>query len=732
MTITVDQSSAGGLSAIQKPLTIKRKPIVTIDAEVGDIIEAKASIYAISGTCTEGGQEVTVTVTQGDNSATPSPQPTCGGLNNGTSGKWSTTVDVSDRTQFPTGPVVITANHQSANALVATEAKRNVSKLPDVAIGDLADITNKNAGTYAISGTCTEANVNVKVTVSKSSKPLEKATKCKVVDVGSSKGIWEVEVDISGSGFSTGKVGVKAEHEKGSGENAWVAPIVADRNQKSVNRLPHVSIKQDLGDINVGNDKKFTVSGSCSESNQKVSVTVTGKGGSKTSEQLNCLSESWEWDVPMGSDRTQFPTGQVTITAEHSSSSSLGSLLAPEDEVTIDRKPIVTIDAEVGDIKGEAPTAYAISGICTEGGQEVTVTVTQTQGSGSATPSPQPTCGSATTGKWSTTVDVSDRTKFPTGPVTITVNHSNGGSGDLALNAKPATQTVNRFPHVSIDAPATITKSNKKKYPLSGKCSEDGTHVVLSVAGTSVPDVQCGANSKGQWSAEVNISTLGSGAITITADHEKNVAGGTLKAQASRNISKLPVVTLASAPTIDASNAGAYTFSGLCTEDNEPVTVSVENIQPAPQPTCTVGKWEVTLDVSSLGTGEITITVNHNDGGSLKAPTINPKVDKVPSVTVTVDDNLTEINDETSISLSGKCSEASQPVIIKLVGEGQTTNADAHLTSNGITCATSESTWTWPNVDISDRVKFPTGTLTITADHSVSLNVGDPLNIKRL
>ena len=72
------------------------------------------------------------------------------------------------------------------------------------------------------------------------------------------------------------------------------------------------------------------------------------------------------------------------------------------------------------------------------------VTVTVTQGDNSATPITQPTCGglsNVTPGKWSATVNVSDRTKFPTGPVTITVNHSNGGSGDLALNAKPASQT---------------------------------------------------------------------------------------------------------------------------------------------------------------------------------------------------------------------------------------------------------------------------------------------------
>ena len=85
---------------------------------------------------------------------------------------WTVDVDLSDRIKFPTGPVVITANHQNndmVGAIVAPEAERNVRKLPDVNIGNLADITNENAETYVISGTCTEADVDVKVTVSKSS-----------------------------------------------------------------------------------------------------------------------------------------------------------------------------------------------------------------------------------------------------------------------------------------------------------------------------------------------------------------------------------------------------------------------------------------------------------------------------------------------------------------------------------------------------------------------------------
>ena len=739
--IAANHSDSGGLKAKEVTRSVKRGASVTI-AEVnvlGEITESGASAYPLSGTCSEIGRPVVIKVEKGEEQAqqSPSPQQDGGGVSDVVASSvpskstqceddstWTVDVDLSDRIKFPTGPVVITANHRvddTVDAPVAPEAKRIVRKLPDVTIGDLADITNENAGTYVISGTCTEADVNVKVTVSKSSDSVKETIKCKVVEVGSLEGIWEVEVDISGSGFSTGKLNVKAEHEKGSGKNAWVAPIVAGRNQKSVNRRAHVSIKQDLGDINVGNGGTFTVSGSCSETGRSVSVTVTGTGSGSVTTTISCSSSgSWEWVVPMGSDRAKFPTGPVTITVDQTDTT--GNLNAPQKTITVNRKPLVTIASAVGDIKhgnSTGYTAYPLSGTCTENTKEVTVTVTQ--GSDSATPTTQPICGSDTADEWSATVDVSSlATRF----VNIEVAHNNGGSGNLALAASPASKAVKKLPHVSIKTPLPkVTDGNKGSYPLSGDCSEDGVNVVLTVTGFSSSSVSCGANSRsGEWSTTVNLGSVGVGAIDITADHKKTIDAVEFPAPpASDRISKLPVVTIVTAPSI---NAGTYTLSGTCTENGQPVTVSVGGVPPGTQPTCSSGNWEVTsLDVSSLGTGEITITADHSTGGgTLGAPQVSKKVDKLPSVTVA--SNTSVINDKTSIDLSGTCSEAEQTVTIKLVGEGKS-DSDA-LTSAGanggagINCAVG-NTWTWSSVDISNRVKFPTGPLTITADHSVSL-----------
>ena len=188
------------------------------------------------------------------------------------------------------------------------------------------------------------------------------------------------------------------------------------------------------------------------------------------------------------------------------------------------------------------------------------MTVTVTQGIDSANPSPQPTCGSATTGEWSTTVNVSS---LGIGYVNIEVAHNNGGS----LAASPASEDVKKLPHVSIKTPLPkVTDRNKGNYPLSGDCSEDGVKVDLTVTGVpSVSSVFCGANSRsGEWSTTVNLGSVGVGAITITAYHKKTINTDEFPAPpASDEISKLPVVTIVTAPSINAGNAETYTLSGL-------------------------------------------------------------------------------------------------------------------------------------------------------------------------
>ena len=121
------------------------------------------------------------------------------------------------------------------------------------------------------SGSCTDVGLGaVRVEVSKSGvsgNEVSDTVDCTVDTNVSTKKIWSATVDISDKvNFPTGRVTITAKHEKTIGTDSNEKTFSATpATVSNVKRRAHVSIKQDLGDINVGNGGTFTVSGTCSE-----------------------------------------------------------------------------------------------------------------------------------------------------------------------------------------------------------------------------------------------------------------------------------------------------------------------------------------------------------------------------------------------------------------------------------------------------------------------------------
>ena len=65
---------------------------------------------------------------------------------------------------------------------------------------------------------------------------------------------------------------------------------------------------------------------------------------------------------------------------------------------------------------------------------------------------------------------------------------------------------------------------------------------------------------------------------------------------------------------ISSSNVRSFTIEGTCTEDGQPVMVSVGGVSPETDPDCASNSWSVDIDVTSLNktTGAISITADHS------------------------------------------------------------------------------------------------------------------------
>lgn len=156
ITLLADHASNAGTNAVQASVDVTKTtstPTVTINA-TGDINNSNETSFQVTGTCSENGRAVSVGI--GALSFTPN----CSG------GTWSTGfVDVSSLSD---GAVLLTADHDNAGAVSATQATLNINKdsgAPTVTISSAPDINASNETSYVLSGSCSESGRTVTVDI---------------------------------------------------------------------------------------------------------------------------------------------------------------------------------------------------------------------------------------------------------------------------------------------------------------------------------------------------------------------------------------------------------------------------------------------------------------------------------------------------------------------------------------------------------------------------------------
>jgi hypothetical protein len=625
VTITANHTDAAGNAAIQASTTVTKdtsNPTVAI-TNPGPIKINNVSAYAVSGSCSEEGRNVSVNI---------------GGLGNTlvcTTGAWTITIDVSSLGE---GSVSITADHDDVNGNTATQASISVTKdtiAPTVAITAPAVINSFNVGTYSVGGTCSENGRTVSVAVGS-------VTSSDVCTAGN----WSVTVNATP--LADGSVTITANISDTVGNPAPQASASATKDTAA----PMVAVTS-AADIIISNVNPYPVSGTCSENGQTVTVSVGGIGTTTPCTAGN----TWSTTV----NATPLAQGPVAITADIT---DVAGNPAPQGTASVTKDtvaPTVAITSSPT-IRIANVNPYPVSGTCSENGRTVTVSV----GGVTATPS----CTAGLT--WSTTVNASSLAE---GSVTITANHTD----TLGNSATPASVSVTKdtvAPTVTIDVAGNINSGNATTYSLSGTCSESGVNVSVAVgSATATPSCTAGA-----WSvSNLDVSSNADGTVTITANHTD--AAGNSATTASTTVTKdatIPTVAITSSPNIKISNVASYTVAGTCSESTRIVTVVIGSLA-AVTPTCSAGNtWTTTVNATTLGQGSVTITANHTDAAGNSATTASTTVTKdtvAPTVTINAPANINFTN-STNYSLSGTCSENGNTVSVAV---GSTTASPSCL-----------------------------------------------------
>ena len=366
-----DQVQAAGKTVIKDTVV----PTITITDNLSAINLANQGSYTVSGTCDDNSATVTVSV-----GGLAARTATCNGTVWGLSDYDATAVTAS------TASLTASIADQSGNSRTATAVtvKRDIA-LPVVTITSAnVHINALNKANYSLAGSC-EAGLALSLTIG----TLGPETLTCGADSAWSLASFDTSSLAEGTNYHLVAVQTDAAGNVGRVTQAFdkdiTAPTVAITSVRQVNRI---------------NENRFTIGGSCSDSGEKVGVTIA----SEAAVEVDCTSLSWIYQNIDLSNATTYPEGSaIAVSITHRD--KVGNAMTVSDATTQLSKdvtaPTVSIDT-LSEVSGTTDlTSYAVSGNCSEASVVVVV-----DASGVA-PSAQPTCGAASVGRWSATIDIS-------------------------------------------------------------------------------------------------------------------------------------------------------------------------------------------------------------------------------------------------------------------------------------------------------------------------------------
>lgn len=279
VTVIASQTVNNKTGSGSRSTTKDAKPPIVAVTSAPAITAANQAAYGVSGTCTENGSTVAVSI----GSIVVVPAPIC------SNGIWSTSgVDVGG---LPAGPVTVTASQTDAAGNTGTGALTTTksSTASAVTVTTAPPINASNQSFYGgVTGTCSAADGAVAVAIGS----VTSTTTC-------SGGNWSV-AGINVSSLPDGVVTITASQTVNG------AVISGSRTTVKDVTPPTVSITT-APTIDASNQLSYSVSGTCTTADGTVTVSI---GNVVVS--VPCLNGVW---TVSGVKVSGLPAGTVTVTA---------------------------------------------------------------------------------------------------------------------------------------------------------------------------------------------------------------------------------------------------------------------------------------------------------------------------------------------------------------------------------------------------------------------------------
>lgn len=515
---------------------------------------ATASSFAFSGTCSESGRPVNLTVNSISETA------------NCTGQVFSKVVNVA---AFVDGPINVSASQTDSLGNSSSFVVRQFQKdtvVPSVAISapaSLSVIAQSGQSGFMVSGACSENGQAV---------VLSGAATGVAPCIG---GMFSAVLDFSFA--PEGNQSVRVDHVDAAGNQASQGSRAFFREIK-----PALTFATPLAGsyVSLANVINYSFSGTCGSNGQQVELrTIPDTGFLRTAV---CTLGTWNTIA----DLSSLSDGPLTFEVRHQSSLGSSALPMARSIIKDTQRPVTGFVAPVENsiITLSNHAAVAVSGSCSEEGQNVILS-----GASSASVN-------CLAGAFNTTIDIS---MAAAGPLTIFANQS-----DLAGNsAVPASRTLihELKPNLSLITPlagAYVNLENGTAFLISGTCGANGQNVVLSVPGTPgfSEEALCTA---GTWSKNADLSSVADGSFTIQADLTS--AAGTAADPVSVTVNKdtVPPALNVVSPTNGFSTSEIdVVLNGTCTTGLDlQISYSGDLQGPAALP-CSAGLFRTSVTVN--------------------------------------------------------------------------------------------------------------------------------------
>ena len=631
-------------------------------SDLSVISHSNKNSYPVRGTCSEVGQTVEVSLTDGADPpiSTPLVKGPCR-----SDEAWLLYINT---TLLGDGGVTINATHydlyENSVARVASTTKDLNALAVSITTPALVETHLLTGGlaAYAVRGGCSKNGGAVTIAVTDSAGGDQTPETHEMACADQS---WSFSL-VSLSAYPEGEVTFEVTHT----DTGTSSSVSALRRLKKDTVLPHILTVSNPRAISSAQMTTYTLNGTCSENGRDVVATLTNsalKSGASVISQSACSDGQWEIE---GMDTTSLADGDVNIALEHRDLSgnlkSISQVVIKNSipsAVSITKPSATDRLIPLGDLAGLS--AYAIQGSCSQNGGTLSVELSN----GNETSIKKaPTCSSKS---WNITVDINS---WREGRIIIDAMETSNINEQASTRKIIIKDTSAPVFTLAQDPPQGMSPSTGETYNLGGTCSDDRdiVSVTLSDRETSHDVTGQGTCDGGTWSVSLVYGGLDEGVIDMTMNIEDEL--GRKSVVLSRRIFKrvTPGVVSISVPTgtayINSNEVKSYRIEGDCSHKNEDVQVTLTDKNGddvVETTTCQSGSWGVNVDADTLAEGHVEIAATHLNN----TPGDNTRVTKDTVAPVLTLEVLPVINGSTTLGsyqVRGTCDVGGKQINVSL------------------------------------------------------------------